>query len=353
MLEIILTFILLPVIFFNVHNNFIEPETNKKTEEIFVKGIYLTAYSVSSKAKREEVMRLLEETELNSLIIDIKDYTGKVLYDSEIPLVNELGTEEIVLSDLTELLPELKKNNIYVIARMAVFQDPALASKKSEWALKNRSGGIWRDRKGQAWVDTSNREVWKYNLDIAKEAVKLGFDEINLDYIRFPTDGNLSDIVYPFYDSSLSKNDVMAEFFRYFGGNFFWQPALTSVDLFGLTLISDDGLNIGQRIEDAAPYFDYISPMVYPSHFADGYKGFANPAQYPYEVVYKSLRDGAKKIAGTKAKYRPWLQDFDLGADYDSVKVKDEIRAAYDSESSGWMLWNAKNIYTKEALFRP
>lgn len=350
LLSIFTTLIAIPVIFFNLAFGDISPKVLEKPPKTYVKGIYMTAHTAGWKERRDELVKLIEETELNAIVIDIKDYSGNILYDSQVPLVNELGTEKIIISDLPGLLQELKEKNIYTIARLAVFQDPILAEKKPEWALKDKDGGLWRDWKGLAWVDSSLKEVWDYNLAVAKEAVSMGFDEINLDYIRFPSDGPLDDIVYPFFNKHLSKNDVMHQFFKYFGQNLAVLPVYSSVDLFGMTLWQDDGLNIGQRVEDAAPYFDYICPMVYPSHYPATFEGYKNPAKYPYEIVYESLIRSEERVKNSRAKIRPWLQDFDLGAVYDAEMVKKEIQASYDANTAGWLLWNARNRYTEGAL---
>ena len=212
-------------------------------------------------------------------------------------------------------------------------------------------------------MDAAAVEVWDYNAAIAEEILDRGFDEVNFDYIRFASDGNLNDIRYPFWDEKKLKVNVLKEFFRYL-----WEKlpeAKLSADLFGLATISTDGVGIGQHLEYALPYFDAIAPMLYPSHYFQGSFGYQNPAVYPYEIVKQSLEGAVRRINEFKeyasttpvtAKLRPWLQDFDLGADYDAVKVRAQIQAVDDVASSspelfdGWMIWNASNIYTKDAL---
>jgi len=201
-----------------------------------------------------------------------------------------------------------------------------------------------------SWVDPTQKFIWDYNLDLAKEAVKIGFDEINFDYIRFPSDGDIKQIVYANLDNSEDKSRAMREFYRYTALTLSFYPVITSADLFGMTLWRFDGLNIGQRYEDAAPYFDYISPMVYPSHYPAGFEGFNNPAQYPYEIIYRSLMRVKDKIPHNQAKIRPWLQDFDLGADYTPEMIKLEKKATNDANGFGWLLWNASNRYTIAGL---
>ncbi len=221
-------------------------------------------------------------------------------------------------------------------------------------ALKRKDGGLWRDFKGLSWLDPASREVWDYNVEIAKEAARVGFDEINLDYIRFPSDGDTVNIVYPVWDYKTPKREVIRQFFEYFNQKVKPMGVFISADLFGLTLTSTSDLNIGQWLEDAALYFDYICPMVYPSHYPEGYEGYENPALYPYEVIYKALMIGRERleIASVPAKLRPWLQDFDLGAYYDAEMVNLEKRAVYEAGAYGWLLWNPRNVYTEEALVK-
>ncbi len=324
----------------------------QKPAKIENKGIYLTAYTAGAKARRAELVDLIKNTELNSIVIDLKDYSGKVFFDTNNPLANQIGSEEVRIPDLKDWLKELKKEGIYTIARIVVFQDPYLAEKRPNIALKAKGGGIWRDYKGLSWVDPTQRLVWDYNLDLAKEASSLGFDEVNFDYIRFPSDGNIKQIVYANLDNATyeGKTKVMKEFYEYVNKTLTFYPVLTSADLFGMVLWRSDGLNIGQRFEDAAPNFDYICPMVYPSHYPNGFEGFVNPAEYPYEIVYKSLIRAKETLDSSRAKLRPWLQAFDLGAVYTPDKIIAQKQANTDAGGFGWLLWNASNRYTSGGL---
>lgn len=327
-------------------------QTIKQKNEKKIQGIYLTANTAGSSLRRKELVRFIKNSRLNAVVIDVKDSTGRVFFKTRVSLAEKIGSEKLLVApDMGEFIQELKKNNIYTIARIAVFQDPFFAEKVHSVAVKDKNGGIWRDRKGLAWVDPSSPLVWKYNIDIARSAMLLGFDELNFDYIRFPTDGKIQDILYPAFDEKKEKKtEVIAQFFQYIERNFSHSPVYISVDLFGITLWRSDGVEIGQRYQDAAPYVDYISPMVYPSHYPDGFEGYQNPAEYPYEIVYKSLIKSKSFMEGKKAKMRPWLQDFDLGAEYDSKKINAQIRATDDAGAHGWTFWNASNRYTEEAF---
>lgn len=313
-----------------------------------VKGIYLTASSANTAKKMDEMIALINKTELNAVVIDIKDYTGYVLYDSQVPLVNELKTERVVMKDVPALLKKLHDNNIYVIARQTVFQDPILAKYKNEWAIKNRRGGIWRDRNGLSWVDPTQQAVWEYNRAIAKEAIDLGFDEINLDYVRFPSDGNMKDVVYTTKDKQ--RYDVMREFYQFMGSSLKDEPAYLSLDLFGFVMERHDGMSIGQRLQDAVDFVDYISPMMYPSHYPVGHLGLKNPAASPAVVFDNGMKKGLPYFEGKKAKVRPWIQAFNIGAQYGGKNIRAQIETIEKYPNAGWLMWNAANRYTTDGL---
>lgn len=337
-----------------LQNNIVHEEQltvlREKHEPIKVKGLYLTAYSAGSEKKVNEIIKLINTTELNSVVIDLKDYSGQVLYDSKVSLVDSLKLQDNRIKNLNKLLVKLKENNIYTIARISVFQDPLLAQKKPEWAIKSKKGGLWHDKNNLSWVDPANKEVWAYVVSIAKEAGRLGFDEVNFDYIRYPTDGRLADIIYG--NGTSKRYEVVSSFFKYVSEEMKDEPVYTSADLFGLTTEKkgEDDMSIGQRLGDAVQYFDYVMPMVYPSHYPAGYRGYKNPANYPYEVVYNAMKAGVKQAQDKKAKLRTWIQAFNLGAVYDDAKIRAQIKASDDAGADGWILWNASNRYTTKGL---
>ena len=359
------------------------PKIKIKTPKI-VKAIYLTSWSASNKEKIRELIKLKKEGKINSVVIDIKDWSGFVFYKTDLEELKKYGTERILIEDIESFLELLHQEKIYVIGRIVVFQDPALAKARKDLALKriSKKDALWFDNLNLVWVDPASKEVWEYNLKIAQDALKKGFDEINFDYIRFPSDGDLNDIKYPFWDKRKSKREVIEEFFRYLRKNL--ASATLSIDIFGMATVREDDLGIGQVLEDAFKYFDYVCPMIYPSHFEAGFLGYKNPAQYPYEVIKHTLKEALKRLMSYSSssflvanfstsstsselnslesltkkekkfpKIRPWLQDFDLGADYDEKMVRLEIEAtkeALGENFSGFMLWNPRNIYSKEAL---
>ena len=322
----------------------------EKTPPIYIRGLYLTASSAANPKKRAEIIKLINDTELNTVVIDIKDYTGNVLYASKVKNVRDFKTARDVLKNTRDVVADFKKAGIYVIARQTVFQDPVLAAANPAWAIKSSYGGLWRDTKGLSWVDPTKKEVWTYNTQIAEEVIKFGFDEINFDYVRFPSDGDISTAVYS--DIGDGKEAVMHSFYSYLHDRLQNKPAYISVDLFGLTTAAHDtDLNIGQTLKAANHEVDYIYPMMYPSHYPDGYLGYANPADHPYEVISDGLTKAQTIMDGSATKLRPWLQAFNLGAVYDGEKIRNEIHAAEQADNvAGWVLWNASNTYSSDGL---
>jgi len=362
LVSIVIFFILsdLPGLFRTTNDFLIKSKNSKivkdeipKREPIYSKGIYIT-FRTAATARMDDLVALVKRTELNTMVIDIKDSTGRIPFYTQSELIHQVGAERDYLPDIQGLIAKLHREGIYVIARQSVFQDEFLPKKRPDLALKRIGGAIWHDFKGVTWLDPASRDVWDYNVEIAKEAARVGFDEINLDYIRFPSDGDVSQIVYPFWDYKIPKAEVIKNFFEYFSQKIKPMGVFISADLFGLTLTTTNDMNIGQWLEYAAPYFDYICPMVYPSHYPVGFEGFENPAAHPYEVIYWGLTIGNERLASisSEAKIRPWLQDFDMGAVYDARMVNLEKKAVYDANAYGWLLWNPKNIYTEDALIK-
>lgn len=367
----------------NLHLDFNTEAKNNLPQKLInppevIKAIYLTASTAANEKRMDEIIDLVKTTELNAVIVDIKDYSGYVLFDSNSSVVESVGSQKAIIEDLNSLINKLHAEDIYVIARISVFQDPVFVKKHPELAVQSKkTGTAWKDRKGLTWVDPSSLEFWNYVLSIAQEANNCGFDELNFDYIRFPSDGNLSDMIFPNSDPTKNKSEVMKEFFKYLSDNLRIRNTNISGDLFGLVTVNNGDMGIGQNLEDAALYFDYLCPMVYPSHYADGYLGFSNPAEHPYEIV-KDAMDVAQKrldalnlkfnpvatttiatISSTPAyqkiaKLRPWLQDFDMGADYTESMIRLQKKAVSDSllgqDFRGWLFWDPKNIYTESAF---
>src|SRR3989338_1852277 len=337
-----------------------------------VKAVYVTGWSAGNKNYLNYLNQLFKTTQINAVVVDVKDYSGIVSYKSNAPKVREYKTYQAQIPDINALVKSLHDQNIYVIGRIAVFEDPALAKARKDLAVYDKAQTtdilnpvLWQDNNHLSWVDPASKEVWDYNISIAKDALMHGFDEINFDYIRFPSDGKTENMGFPIWDAKQERHLVIKEFFQKLRESL--PDEKISADIFGQTTINTDDMGIGQILEDAFEYFDYICPMVYPSHYVSGFIGYNNPSQYPYEVIKYSIDSAVKRrVAYDKlinkdagelpkkmAQIRPWLQDFNMGADYTADMVKQEIKALEDSikkEYVGYLMWNPSNIYTKEAI---
>lgn len=320
-------------------------------KELVVKAIYLTAATVADEKRFNELLALVRRTELNAMVIDVKGEDGDVFYDSKVPLAREIGAVEPAY-DIRRRLRQLQEANIYTIARVVVMEDGILAKARPNLAVRNKSTGqIWRNWNGVAWVNAMRSEVWDYNVAIAKEVAELGFDEIQYDYVRFPSDGPLDQADFGQPSTEESRVQSIKSFLGRAYKTLTPLGVFLSADLFGLTTSADDDMGIGQRIEAVANELDYICPMVYPSHYARGSYGHANPAAKPYEVITRAMQDGKPKIAQGRARLRPWIQDFDLNdTPYTPAMVRAQIRAAEEQQTSGWLIWNASNRYQETAL---
>ncbi|HOP74858.1 MAG TPA: putative glycoside hydrolase [Bacillota bacterium] len=320
------------------------------TKPEYVKGVYATGWMAGSDKWFPRIIQFINETEVNALVIDVKDDTGTLSYSSSIPLVNQTKAFERKIRDPQKMFALLKENQIYPIARIVVFKDPFMANQKPEWAVKNKNGGLWTDRKGLHWVDPYNKEYWDYIIDISKEAIALGFQEIQYDYVRFTSDGNVKECVYPFNNGN-APEDVIKEFLQYARKQLEPYQVPVSADIFGLTTSADADLGIGQRFEKIAESVDIVCPMVYPSHYIPGNFGLKNPDLQPYETVYRSLVDAKKRLeqAGiTTTLLRPWLQDFSLGNPYGRAQIQAQIKAVHDAGLKEWIFWNPSCKYQVE-----
>ncbi len=317
-----------------------------------LKAVYMSSWAAGNQKFRDHLFDLIDNTEANAVVIDIKDYTGRISFLVQDPKLIKIGSAQDRIPDIKEFIAKLHEKNVYVIGRISSFQDSFLINIYPESAVKNKEGQIWKDYKGVKWLDAGAKPVWEYLVSIGREAHSVGFDELNFDYIRYPSDGDMKDIVYP-WSGDKARREVMKSFFAYLREQFATSSIPLSVDLFGLTTSAGGDLGIGQNLNDALMYFDYVCPMVYPSHFAKGFIGFPKPAEKPYEVIRYSMDSAIVKASTTEIsrdKIRPWLQAFDLGAIYTPDLVRAQIQATYDSGLTSWMLWNAGSVYDKGAL---
>ena len=325
-----------------------------------VKGIHLTSWVAGSKKRRPQFEALLAETELNTVVIDIKEIEGTVFVPG-VKLDNTIDVHEQAMSDMQSYLKFLKERGVFTIARIVVFKDQLLAKRKPEWAVHSSSPqskavqagfdkSVWVDRNGKAWADPYNPFVWKYNIDIAVRAAELGFQGIQFDYIRFPSDGNTKICVYSKLHTSESAVKALATFTARAKERLAPKGIEVSIDVFGLAGSYKNDLGIGQKLSDLTSHVDVISPMMYPSHYAPSEYGLRDPNSSPYPTVLRSVDDTLNALKGTKVQLRPYFQDFSLGVKYTARHVRDQIEAAAAHGVEEWLLWNPSCHYTKEAL---
>jgi hypothetical protein len=327
-----------------------------------VRGVHVTSWYLGTKKGRSRIEQLLADTEINTLVIDIKESEGDVY----IPGVKLDGKPNFVnaVPDLKDYIQVLKSRGVWVVARQTIFHDNKLAKQKPEWAIhasspiakaaeKGYRSDVWVDRKGSGWADEYNPNVWDYNIEIAERAVDLGFQEIQFDYIRFPSDGQTKLCVYSKPHNAATAVEALTGFLERAHQKMKARGAVLSIDVFGLTGSSNGDLGIGQRLDQLIKHVDVICPMMYPSHYYAGEFGLANPNASPYETIHRSVRDTKKMIGNAPVELRPWLQDFSLGIKYDAKHVKDQIDAAADLGINEWLLWNPACRYTRGALEPP
>jgi hypothetical protein len=338
-----------------------------------LKAIYMTSCVTATPSLRRKIISLIEETEVNAVVIDVKDFSGRIAFDTQVEELDQFEGGDCYVRNIRAVLHELAEKQIYAIARITVFQDPLYANMfPSEAVQKESDKSVWEDRKGISFVDAGGENFWKHIVSISNAVYDAGFDELNFDYVRYPSDGDMRDIHYPISGEKVNLNpengkaEVIEGFFEYLHDQLDETGAVLSADLFGMTTTNTDDLNIGQVLERALPYFDFIAPMVYPSHYPTNFIGLSNPAEHPYEVIFHAMAGGVQRansfdgiaissssipVVGESAKkLRPWFQDFNLGAIYTPELIRKQIEANIDVGLSSWMMWDASNTYTREAL---
>lgn len=356
-------------------------------------AIYMSQCVVGTPSFRNKLVALVEETKLNAIVIDIKDYSGTIGFRTKDQRFAEASLANCGAADMEAFIETLHERGIYAIARITVFQDPFYTKKFPEQAVQSasRPGEPWKDYKGLSFVDVSSRDFWDYIATLSKEAYAIGFDELNYDYVRYPSDGPMKDARFV----NDNKAEALEMFFKYLHTEVSPTGAKMSADLFGYTTVLADDLGIGQQLERTLPYFDYVAPMVYPSHYNKGFAGLQNPNSDPYKVVFTSMVEAARRALATetrvetlngqplfkdeiipatadynpstgsgqatttlktatgfytkpthdKLKLRPWLQDFDYGKDYTVADIEAQIKATEDAGLTSWFFWDPANKY--------
>ncbi|OGR94307.1 MAG: hypothetical protein A2016_04615 [Elusimicrobia bacterium GWF2_62_30] len=314
------------------------------------RGIHLTCWGAGSKKSRQELLRNISRTVINTVVIAVKETDGKV-YIPGVEKAVKVGAYVGAIPEPEAMLSDFKAAKLYTMARIVVFNDKVLAKARPELAVKTPDGGIWRSRNGAAWVDPYNREVWEYVLDVAERAAKLGFDEIQFDYIRFPSEGNTKLCRYAKPHTPRAAVANLKEFLAYARKRLAPYNVKMSVDVFGLTTSVKDDMGIGQDMKTLAAGADYIYPMMYPSHYAPGEYNIKHPNASPFKVINRGLKDAMKRLGTDYAKLQPYLQDFSLfGVHYGPPQVRAQLIATRLNLLEGWILWNPANKYNWSAL---
>ena len=320
-----------------------------------VRGLYVNAWSAGSRRRMAALIDLARRTEINSFVIDIKDATGYVSHRTGVPLAGEIGaTGEIRIPSMTWLLGQLEEAGIYPIARIVIVKDPLLAAAHPELAVRDTSGGVWKDNNGTVWLNPFNRGVWDYHVDIAREVAEMGFPEVQWDYVRFP-DAPASALGRAHFPGreGRPRTEAIREFLAFSRAELSDLGVDVTADVFGVTTSATGDVGIGQVWESFIDVIDVALPMVYPSHYWRGSFGYEKPNSHPYEIVRHALEKAIARSAELEGAgaTRPWLQDFTLGAPrYEAPEVRAQIQATYDVGIQEWILWNPGSRYTEAAL---
>lgn len=328
------------------------PDAEVRLKAFHPKALYLSMYGIGDKTLRTNALKLVEATELNALVIDVKGDRGLVPYRSAITLVADVGAQRVItIGDLPQLIAQLHQRGTYTIARIVVFKDHLLSLARPALALHTRDGAIFRDREGLGWTNPYNHDVWAYNISIAVEAARAGFDEIQFDYVRLP---DTTGLVYDLPWTQQNREFAVEGFLTQARAALAPFNVFLAADTFGYICWNTDDTKIGQQLERLAAIVDYLSPMLYPSGFQFGIPGYRKAVEHPYEIVRFSLDRGQRRIQMSALHFRPWLQAFrdyaGSGRPFTAGEVRLQIKAAEDFGANGWMLWNSRNQYSAEDL---
>ena len=325
-------------------------------EPFETRALYAPGLVFEGPGRLDQLLRLIDRTEANSIVIDVKETGGWLYYETDLPEAVESGAAARPIFDLAELLPALKERGIYTIARMVCMKDNTVGAARPELAVRNSATGKpWTDNIGGIWLDPAAPGVAEYLAAIAGDLADKGFDEVQLDYIRFFSDGpyDVADTNLP--NSQSFRLPSIRRTLRVISDRLETERAFLSADVFPISFIVPDDQGIGQRPEVIMPYVDYFSPMVYPSHYGPGVFGHAVPNRAPYDVIDKTLEIMNRQARGLPMRIRPWIQDFGYGPfpPYSAAQIRAEMRALKDNGAVGWMIWNAQARFTEAALDGP
>ncbi|MBA9086324.1 hypothetical protein FHR92_002797 [Fontibacillus solani] len=326
-----------------------------------VKGIYVTAYSAGG-SRMSTLVDLVDSTDLNAMVIDIKDDEGYITYKTDNPKLIEMGKPQPFISNINKLMERLNSHEIYPIARVVVFKDTILAKKNPELSFRNSDGTVWSNSKGDSFVNPYSKVVWDYNIEVAMEAAKLGFKEIQFDYVRFPEGFEKRADSLKYEKSNISRIDAVTSFVNYAKEQLEPLGIKVSVDIFGYAASVPAAEGIGQDFVQISEQVDVICPMIYPSHYTTGWFNAQDPDRAPYQTIKGAIADTHKKLeplGDNKPIIRPWIQDFTaswLGkghyTKYGKHEVEEQIRALKESNIDEYLLWNASNKYTGSVEYK-
>ncbi|HET6819500.1 MAG TPA: putative glycoside hydrolase [Candidatus Limnocylindria bacterium] len=325
-------------------------------EPFETRALYAPGAVFEGPGRLDALLRLIDRTEVNSMVIDVKETGGWLYYTTDLPEAKESGADRHPIFELDKLLPTLKARGIYPIARMVVMKDNTVGASRPELAVRNAATGQpWKDFGGGIWLDPFNPGVAEYIAAIAGDLADKGFDEVQLDYVRFFSDGDYSVADTNLPNTQSFRLPAIRRLFRVVSTRLATTHAFLSADCFPIAFIAPDDQGIGQRPEVIMPYVDYFSPMVYPSHYGPYTFGYANPNEHPYAIINDTLKMVNKEAAGLPMRVRPWIQDFGYGPfrAYTAADIHEEMRALRDNHTVGWMIWNAQAIFTESALGPP
>lgn len=306
----------------------------------FIRGIHIMPWCINSSNFLNKYKFLAENTEINTFVITIKEINSDVYIDAS-PKSRQIGAYKKI-SNLKNFIDYLHENDIFVVARLATFLDPKFSDNYKEASIKTLEGDVWRDYKGNSWCDPESKEVWEYNFSIVDKCIELGFDEVQFDYIRYPSDGDIKNALY--YNNPIKKENNILLFVKELN-NRYSKKINIGIDVFGLSITSKDGLGIGQNIMKLISHVDRIYPMIYPSHYAKGTYGIKSPNKDIYGLINKSMIISKKRLKENFKKIVPYIQAFDLYRKYTKDDILDEIQALYDNDVGEWILWHPVGKY--------
>lgn len=323
-----------------------------------VRALYVNAWAAGSRSRMAALIDIADSTEINAFIIDVKESDTYLAYNSTaIPLALEIGADKRPATTwLPALIDTLQAHGIYSIARIVVFKDRQLAERKPELAIRHVNGSVWRDNKGGAWVNPYDRRVWEYNVAIAREALDMGFSELQWDYVRFPdvTTRMRSVMTYP-GSNNVARAQNIRDFIQFTKEQLADYQVPVTADVFGLVTHLEGDVEIGQHWETVISVADVVLPMIYPSHYSSGLYGFARPHANPYEIVRLATTDAIERTrwvrdstGGTVGEVMPWLEAMSIrGLTYGAAELREQIQGAYDAGARSWALWNPGSKYAE------